>query len=325
MKRSTGVTWEQLRVGVVVLFAAALLVVSVYKLGEAANLFTKRYTLYVFLSNARGITRGGAVTINGVVAGTVDDISFLPVGTDTSRNLKLELSIDQRLQDQVRADSRASVKSMGVLGDKVLDISSGTPRYGVLQTRDTLRVTPTIDVDDVIGQASVVVQDAVELTRDLKIISGGIVRGDGTMGQLVTNRSLYDRLTGTLTKMDGLLDRMNNPKGTVGRLIDDPALYNNLTAAVAGLDSALAQVNNRQGTLGKLLYDDTLYSHLVGVAGNADSVMRELNDGQGTASKLLRDRQLYDQLTKAVATLNAVLADVRQNPRRYTRGLVRVF
>jgi phospholipid/cholesterol/gamma-HCH transport system substrate-binding protein len=309
----------------VVLFAAGLLVVSIYKLGEAANLFTKRYTLYVFLSNARGIVRGGSVTINGVGAGAVEDIAFLPVGTDTTRNLKLELSIDQRLQDQVRADSRASVKSMGVLGDKVLDITSGTPRYAVLQTNDTLRVTPTIDMDDVIGQASVVVQDAVELTRDLKIISGGIVRGDGTMGQLVTNRSLYDRLAATLTKMDGLLDRLDNPKGTVGRLIDDPALYNNLTAAVAGLDSALAQVNNRQGTVGKLLYDDTLYSHLVGVAGNADSVMHELNDGQGTASKLLRDRQLYDQLTKAVATLNAVLADIRQNPRRYTRGLVRVF
>jgi phospholipid/cholesterol/gamma-HCH transport system substrate-binding protein len=325
MKRSIRMTWDQLRVGIVVLMAAGVLVVSVYKLGEAANLFTKRYTLYVFLSNARGITRGGSVTINGVVAGTIDGISFLPVGTDTTRNLKLELSIDERLQNQVRADSRASVKSMGVLGDKVLDINSGTPRYSVLRANDTLRVTPTIDVDDVIGQASIVVQDAVELTRDLKIISGGIVRGDGTMGQLVTNRSLYDRLTGTLSRMDALLDRMDNPHGTVGRLIDDPSLYNNLTTAVAGLDSALAQINNRQGTLGKLLYDDTLYTHLVGVAGGADSVMHELNGGQGSAARLLRDRELYDQLTKAVATLNAVLADVKQNPRRYTRGLVRVF
>lgn len=325
MKRSIGVTWDQLRVGVVVLIALSVLVISIFKMGEAANLFTKRYQLYVFLSNARGITRGGSVTINGVVAGTIDEISFLPVGTDTARNLKLKLSIDQRLQNQVRADSRASVKSMGVLGDKVLDISSGTPRYDALQSNDTLRVTPTIDMDDVIGEASIVVQDAVELTRDLKVISGGIVRGDGTMGQLVTNRSLYDRLTGTLSRMDALLGRLDNPHGTVGKLIDDPALYNNLTAAVAGLDSVLAQVNNHQGTLGKLLYDDTLYSHLVGVAGGADSLMHQLNDGDGSAARLLRDRQLYDQLSKAVATLNAVLADVKQNPRRYTRGLVRVF
>jgi phospholipid/cholesterol/gamma-HCH transport system substrate-binding protein len=325
MKRSTGVTWDQLRVGVVILLAGATLVFAVFKLGATTNLFTKRYTLYVFLPNARGITRGGSVTINGVVAGTIDQISFLPVGTDTTRNLKLDLSIDQELQNQIRADSRASVKSMGVLGDKVLDISSGTPRYSVLRPNDTLPVTPTIDMDDVIGQASIVVQDAVELTRDLKDISGGIVRGDGTMGQLVTNRSLYDRLTGTLTRMDALLGRLDNPHGTVGRLIDDPALYDNLSTAVAGLDSALSQVNNRQGTLGKLLYDDTLYSHLVGVAGGADSLMHQLNDGQGSAAKLLRDRELYDQLTKAVTTLTTVLADVKQNPRRYTRGLVRVF
>jgi phospholipid/cholesterol/gamma-HCH transport system substrate-binding protein len=53
--------------------------------------------------------------------------------------------------------------------------------------------------------------------------------------------------------------------------------------------------------------------------------MRSLNDGQGSAAKLLRDQQLYDQLTKAVANLNGVLADIKQNPRRYTRGLVKVF
>ena len=84
-------------------------------------------------------------------------------------------------------------------------------------------------------------------------------------------------------------------------------------------EKTAAKLVNEYGDL------DTLYSHLVGVAGGADSLMHQLNDGQGSAAKLLRDRELYDQLTKAVATLSTVLADVKQNPRRYTRGLVRVF
>jgi phospholipid/cholesterol/gamma-HCH transport system substrate-binding protein len=325
MKRSTGITWDQLRVGLLVLAAVGTLLLALYKLGEASNLFTRRYTLFVFLPNARGISRGGSVTIDGVVAGTITDVQFLPIGNDTTRNLRLSLSIDRRLQPQVRADSRAGLRSLGLLGDKVLDINSGTPRYNMLQSGDTVPLVPTVDVDDVFAQASVVVQDLVQLTGDLKSITGGIVRGDGTMGQLVTNRSLYDQLTGTLTRVNALVGRFENPHGTVGRLIDDPQLYTSLLTAVTSVDSVLSQLNRRQGTVGRLLYDDTLYTKLVATATGADSLMRQLNGGQGAAGKLLRDEQLYNQLTQAVTSLNAILLDVKQNPRRYTRGLVRVF
>jgi phospholipid/cholesterol/gamma-HCH transport system substrate-binding protein len=325
MKRSTGITWDQLRVGLLVLAAVGTVLLALYKLGEASNLFTRRYTLFVFLPNARGISRGGSVTIDGVVAGTITDVQFLPVGNDTTRNLRLSLSIDLRLQPQVRADSRAALRSLGLLGDKVLDINSGTPRYNVLQSGDTIPLVPTVDVDDVFAQASVVVQDLVQLTGDLKSITGGIVHGDGTMGQLVTNRSLYDQLTTTLTRVDALIGRFENPHGTVGRLIDDPQLYTSLLAAVTSVDTVLSALNRHQGTVGRLRYDDTLYTKLVATATGADSLMRQLNGGQGAAGKLLRDEQLYNQLTQAVTSLNAILLDVKQNPHRYTRGLVRVF
>lgn len=325
MKRSTGVTWDELRVGLLVLAALGTLVLAIYKLGEASNLFTRRYTLYVFLPNARGINRGASVTIDGVVAGTVEDVRFLPVGNDTTRNLRLSLSIDRRLQPQVRADSRASLRSLGLLGDKILDINSGTPRYNMLEPGDTVPVIPTIDVDDVLAQASIVVQDLVLLTADLKSITGGIVHGDGTMGQLVTNRSLYDQLTGTLARVDAVLGRFENPRGTVGRLIDDPQLYTSLVAAVSGVDSVLGQLTRRQGTVGRLLYDDTLYTHLLATATGADSLIHQLNSGQGTAGKLVQDQQLYDQLTHAITSLNEILLDIKQNPRKYTRGMVKVF
>jgi phospholipid/cholesterol/gamma-HCH transport system substrate-binding protein len=325
VRRSVGITWDELRVGLLVLVAAGTLLLATYKLGETSNLFTKRYTLYVFLANARGVSRGGSVTIDGVVAGTINDVRFLPVSSDTTRNLRLSLSIDRKLQPQVRADSRASLRSLGLLGDKVLDISSGTPRYNMLQAGDTIPVVPSVDVDDVIAQASSVVQDLVQLTGDIKSITGGIVRGDGTMGQLVTNRSLYDQLTGTLTRVNDLLGRFQNPHGTVGRLIDDPALYTSLVAAIAGVDSVIGHLNRRQGTVGHLLYDDTLYAHLLSTTDGADSLLRRLNSGQGSVGKMLRDQELYDQLTRAITSLNGVLLDMKQNPGRYTHGMVRVF
>ena len=64
---------------------------------------------------------------------------------------------------------------------------------------------------------------------------------------------------------------------------------------------------------------------LVSVTVGAHSLVKSVERGDGFAGKMLRDQQLYDQLLKAVTDLNSVLADVKRDPKKYTRGLVRVF
>lgn len=325
MKRATAISWEELRVGIVILIAVAAGIFAMFELGQAANLFTHRYTLVAYVKNAKGLAKGAAVTIDGQVAGSIETIEFLPVSDDTTRNLKITVTIDRRLQPQVRGDSRATLQSLGLLGDKVFNISSGTAKYSVLQPGDVVPMATSLDYDQVIQQAGTAVTAMVELTQDLKSISGQILKGEGTMGQLVTNRSLYDALTGTLQQTNTLLTRLQDRHGTLGHLIDDPALYENLTAAIASIDSLATALSSRNSTLGRLLRDDTLYTHMVSVAVGADSLVKSVNSGNGTASKLLRDQQLYDQLLKAVTDLNTVLADVKKDPQRYTKGLVKVF
>jgi len=325
VRRPTFISWEQLRVGLLILLALALLIIAVIRLGTAANLFTSRYTLYTFVANANGVREGGSVMIAGQLAGTVKEIQFLPPDGDTLRNLRLVLSLDQALQQQVRADSRAKVRTLGLLGDKVVDISVGTPRYSVLQDSDTILTAPTVDYDYVIAQASGAVVDVVQLTADLRSITGGLARGEGTVGQLLTSRDLYDDFTGTLQQTNRLLTRLQNRDGTLGRMLDDPTLYTNLNGAVASLDSLLGQLNSNQGTLGRLIRDDTLYTRLVSVVGGADSLLTLLHSGNGTASRLLTDQELYDRLNKTLTDLNSILEDVRRNPQKYTKGMIKVF
>jgi phospholipid/cholesterol/gamma-HCH transport system substrate-binding protein len=325
MKRATMVSWSELKVGVVIIVAFIVLVITMFKLGEAANLFTKRYDLVAYVKDGKGLTRGSSVSVDGQVVGDIKSIEFLPVSNDTTRNLKLMLEVDERMREQIRGDSRATINTLGLLGDKVFEISSGTARYNALRPGDLIPMGTSLDYDAVIQQAGQAVTELVGLTRDLRSITGGIVRGDGTMGQLVTNRSLYDQLTATLTQTNALMAKLQNPNGTVGRLVNDPALYNNLVAAVGSLDSLTTRLNSNNGTVGKLLRDDTLYTHLVGVTVGADSLVQKLQHGDGFAGKMLRDDQLYDQLLKAVTDLNAVLSDLKKDPRKYTKGLVKVF
>lgn len=324
MKRSSFITWDQLKVGALILVALVILGVAILKLGNAGNLFGKRYRLVAYVASASGLRIGGPVTVAGQLAGSIKDIQFLPVDTDTTRNLELIVEVNSALREQVRQDSRAKIKTMGLLGDKVFDITVGTPKYRALHEGDTLVIAPSIDYEAVVQQASGAISEVVRLTRDLSKVTSSINRGEGTLGQLVTNRQLYDQLNATLSHTSALMARLENPRGTIGRLLDDPSLYNSLNRAVASADTVISQINSGSGSVGKLLRDDTLYIHLNSVVARADSLVSAMSSGNGTIKKLFTDQQLYDQLVKTVTELNNVLVEVRRDPRRYTPGLIQV-
>ena len=325
MKRSSFITWDQLKVGAVILVALVILAVAIIKLGAAGNLFAKRYTLVSFLGNASGLRVGGGVTVAGQLAGSIKEIEFLPPDTDTTRNLRLLLEVNRSMSEQVRLDSRAKIKTVGLLGDKAFDISPGTPRYRALHEGDTLIIIPSVDYEAVAQQASSAITEVVGLTRDLKKVTSSISRGEGTLGQLVTNRALYDQVTSTLARTNSLMAKLENPRGTVGQLLNDPTLYYSLSRTIASADTLIAQIGAGNGSVGKLLRDDRLYVHLVGVVASTDSLVKTMAHGNGTVQKLFTDEELYTQLVKAVTELNAILVDVRRDPRRYTKGMIKVF
>ena len=329
MRRSAVITWDQLKVGAVILVAIVVIGIAILKLGEAAHLFTKRYTLVSFVPNTAGLRVGGQVTVAGQLAGSVKSIEFLPVDADTTRNLKVIIEVDKEVQPQVRRDSQAKLKTLGLLGDKVFDITPGTPRFTPLNDGDTLRLGEALDYEAVLVQASGALEQVVSLTGSLQKVANGVVAGEGTVGQLLTNRQLFDNLNSTLATTNTLMARLQNPRGTVGQLLNDPTLYNNLNRVLGSADTLVATlgsgIGSGNGTLGKLMTDDQLYNRLVSAVSSMDTLATAMNAGNGTVRKLFTDDQLYSQLLQSVTNLNQVLTDVRSNPGRYTRGLIRVF
>ena len=325
MKRSTTLTWDQLKVGALILVALLILGVTIFKIGQAASLFTRRYSLVSFLPNASGLRVGGQVTVAGQLAGTIKEIEFLPVDADTNRNLRIIVEVNKKLSDQVRKDSRAQIKTLGLLGDKVFDISPGTPRFATLKEGDTIPAVASVDYEVVVAQASGAIRDVVALTGELKKVTRGINSGQGTIGQLVTNRALYDQANVALARTSAVMAELQNPRGTVGRLLNDPSVYYSLNRALASVDTLVTRLSSSQGTLSKLLKDDTLYTRLLAVVSSTDTLVKQLGHGNGTVSKLFTDDQLYNELVKAVSELNSVLVDVRRDPRRYMKGMIKVF
>src|SRR2546428_7015086 len=129
MKRSSFITWDQLKVGVLIIIALIILAIAMVKVGRAGNLFGKRYQRVSFIGNASGLRVGGPVTVAGQLAGSIKDIKFLPPDTDTTRNLKLILEVNSSLHQQIRQDSRPKITRQDLLDDKVDPITAVTPNH----------------------------------------------------------------------------------------------------------------------------------------------------------------------------------------------------
>jgi phospholipid/cholesterol/gamma-HCH transport system substrate-binding protein len=246
--------------------------------------------------------------------------------------VRLVVGIDQKLQEQVRGDSRARVQTLGLLGDKIFDISPGTPKPSPLRDGDTLRVSEALDYVQVLTKAASAVDDVVGLAHDMRSLTRSLVSGKGTIGQLLTNPALYNQLEGTLGRTNALLARVQNSNGTLSRFLDDPRLYEEMVAAVGGVDSMLVSMRSRNSTLGRLISDSTMYSQAVStmqsftaIAANADTLVKNMAAGRGLLGKALTDDKLYTSLQKLIDDFSALVADIRKDPRRYTQGLVKIF
>jgi phospholipid/cholesterol/gamma-HCH transport system substrate-binding protein len=325
MRRPTFISWEQLKAGALILVALGLLGFAVIRLGSATHAFGARYRLVALLPSASGLRPGGGVSVAGQGAGIIRRIEFLPVDADTLRNVLVVIEIDEHMREQVRADSRAYIRTLGLLGDKTLDITPGTPAARALNEGDTLAAVAALDYDRIIARAADAVEDVVGLTADLRSITGGLASGEGTLGLLLRDRRLYDQLNAALRNSNTLLARISNPNGTMGRLLDDPALYNQMIAAANSVDSVARQFASDRGTIGRLLSDSSVYLTLNRAALTADSLLRGVSAGRGTMGRMLTDDVLYESLLRSVTELTSILEDFRRNPSRYTRGIIRIF
>lgn len=330
--RGSGLVWSQVRVGVLILLGLAIAAYGVFRVGDLLNIFTGRYELVALFPTAAGLVEGSAVTVAGLRVGQVEEVALIPLQRQFAGNhVSVRISVSQDVREQIRADSRAQLRTQGLLGDRYIDVEPGSPGAPVLQPGDTIPSVPPLQVEDLLATASVVLDEAGIVMSSMRRITTSIERGEGTLGRLLTDDALYIQLSSAAAQLEQSLRAVMEADGTLGRLIWDPTLYEHLLAAVARMDTIGGKVLHGEGTFGRLLSDDSLYRSLLGVVSRADTAVAGLTGmlgrvgaADGTLGRLLTDPALYDQLLKAVVDLQILLNDIRANPKRY-RPEIRIF
>lgn len=319
MRRSRPVTWDQVRVGLFLLVALGLLALGLFLVGDTGHVFGQRYRLVTLMHSAAGLVPGAPVQVAGQSAGQVVRIEFLDPARrpETGEAVAVWLAVDREVQALVRDDSRARVRTQGLLGDRLIDIRPGTLAARVLQEGDTVAAVEPLDYQEALDQASEALTRLTRLVGNLTELTEGMLEGEGSLGQLVTDRGLYDRLVRLGGALDRFLSSATAGEGFLGRLMEDDELYDRLASAVASLDTLAATAASGEGSLGRLLRSDSLYRALTEVVVRSDSLLAAMQEGRGTLGKLLAEDEVYEQLLRTLVELNSILDEVRTDPARY--------
>jgi phospholipid/cholesterol/gamma-HCH transport system substrate-binding protein len=318
-------TAQNVRVAVVAVIGAIFLAYGIYQVGRLFDVFASRYELVTMVPSSSGLIEGAPVTLAGQRVGQVDEIRFIPVeerhGED---NLYIRLSLNENVRDQIREDSEAALRTQGLLGDRFVDISPGSMGYAVMGSGDTIPSRAALDYEEVLFTAASTLEQVQQVVGGLSTMATQIEAGEGTLGALLDDDRLYDRMTVATTELAAMLRAINRSDGTFARMIRDPAMYDRMNGTLARLDSLGAVILDGDGTLGRLIRDDSLYQGLVGVVGRADSAMTGvqgliggIESGDGTLARLLEDPALYDQFLKTVVDLQNLIRAIREDPRTY--------
>jgi phospholipid/cholesterol/gamma-HCH transport system substrate-binding protein len=290
--------WSKLKAGLVITVALFTLFMTVFFAGSIENLFSPKFHLKVQIPNVKGLRGGAPVWVSGIEVGSVKEL-------DLSREYGtiVHLSVDRDVMGFIKKDSRASVLTMGLLGDKYIELTTGSPGAESLHEGDIIQGNAQIEFQDIMETSATSIEKLSELITRIE-------KSEGTLAKFLTDPEVYNNLTDSTEKLSLLLGDIRDSKGTVMMLLKDPSLYNDLKATVSSLEDLSRTVNESSGTFKKLVEDPALYDRLLSASISLEKFGKEINESRGTFRKLVEDPVLYDNLSSATEKLTIILQDI---------------
>jgi len=305
MPSAKKVRWAQLRVGIMAIVAMILLAILVFLLTGERRFFARKAIVHTFLDDSAALTTGSPVRLNGILIGSVRRVELSGEGVPM-RIIKVDMEVDESTLQSIPEDSIASITAENVLGTKYINIKRGQSPIHV-KPGGELQALDTREFDEVVASGYATLTSLRGILKRIDAVIADVEVGKGSIGKLLVDEELYNRLTGTVSEAQKVTTALAEGKGTVGRLLYDESLYDEIRGAVNRLNDTLEQVQQGQGTAGKLIRDPELYNEAKQAVAELRRVVADLNAGKGTAGKLLKDEQLHNQIASALSKVETTL------------------
>ncbi len=259
---------------------------------------------------------------------------MLQLARSDLQNIIVKMEIQTLYRDWIRSDSYIALGSVGLLGDKYIQISLGRapdpPRSEIYTVQGSWWGEKEVEFVEITGRPQTGFEELITGANDILVnfrtlsdkvqdIMSRFESGEGTVGKFLTDPSFYNNLNdtvmvarGTMAEANQVIQDISRGTGTLAKLTHEPELYQRLADSATRLDEVLTDLDAGEGTLGKLLKNAELYDDARDTMASIRSVALRLEAGEGTLGKLSTDEDLYLEMSRALEKLSAFANDIEE-------------
>lgn len=283
-----------IRLGLLVTSGLLVFILAIYYLGVKQNLFTNKMTVLSYLHDAAGLVEGNKIRYAGVNVGTVYSVQIV---SDTT--VLVEMSIDKKIREFIRKDSKVAIGQEGIMGSKILLIHPGLASSERIEENDTLTSIRALTIDDLLRDAKQVIENSRIVSENLTEITHKINQGEGDLAVLLNEKTITPRIEEISRQLlivsqsaNEVIQKINQGEGDLWRLVNDTLIT---SSAVNLLDDF-----------------DQVSLQLTMLLGQAQLFANELNNGNGLAQKLAYDTAMITQVDSTIANLNDGIDEIEK-------------
>lgn len=291
---------KEIQIGILVIVSIVGLVWGINYL-KGSNLFDNNKSVFAVYQDIGGLQEGSGVMVNGFKVGTVKNIALL---TNSNYNLMVELSIEKDIAIPVNSISK--IVNEDIMGSKGIALLLGDASE-FIEDGDTLVSDIEGSLKDEVNKQVLPLKNKAE-----ELISS--IDSVVTVITSVLSKDARESLTKSLESLDNTFSTMSKTMTKVNQIVDQnderiSSIVKNLEANNDEITNILTNFSN--------LSDEIAKSNVNNLLASLGEVSKKINDAEGSLGMFINDKDLYLNLEKSSKELEALIKDVKLNPKRY--------
>jgi phospholipid/cholesterol/gamma-HCH transport system substrate-binding protein len=304
--------WAKLKVGIVITIALVIVFFALMFAGNIERIFAPKVLIYAVFDDVKGLRDGSPVWFSGVEIGSVQSISFT-----TEETILVEMLITAETVHLLKEDSEADILTLGLLGDKYIEITPGSRKAVPLEAEDTITGTSHVEIQEVVETGKKSIEGFNEFIDTLEGILVKVEKGEGTVARFLDDPSIYNNLKEASHELSELLIKVKDSKGTMNRLLTEDELYRDIDSSSKSIKSFSKRLETSEGTLNKFINDESLYENTLEVTERLNGLLDRVDRGEGFVGSLMKDEELAVELKNTLAEFRSLIKDLKENPHKY--------
>jgi phospholipid/cholesterol/gamma-HCH transport system substrate-binding protein len=286
-------TWSGIKAGIVVTIALVILLITVLFTGILTSIFEPKSVIFAKFTNVEGLRPGAIVWLYGLEKGYVNTISISDHGA------LVRMAINKSTLKILRSDASATIQTMGIMGDKFVEIGPGTSETPCSE-RDTIKGINVRGFDELITSSTFTMAQLENIAKHLTNLIQAIGNENGSVGKLINDSTLYNNLNNATFSIKNIAERFQYAKGTLNRLVNDTLFYANLNSAATSIDKLSSDIGNLVGKIDTGVNNGSLAGALLSDTDLVDSLRQTISSYHSTAK-----------------SISKLIEDIKANPKKY--------